>query len=69
MRYLHVEVHSDTPEKGQPWREGVDVQASLKSSPIRRSNLVVSPVFNEFQTIKPLHVTAESQMSLLQGST
>ena len=30
---LHVEVHSDSPEEGQPRSEGVDVQAGFEASP------------------------------------
>jgi hypothetical protein len=34
VSYLHVEVHSDAPEKGQPWREGVDVKSGLEACPV-----------------------------------
>jgi hypothetical protein len=30
---LHVEVHSDSPEEGQPRSEGVDVQPGFETSP------------------------------------
>jgi hypothetical protein len=30
---LHVEVHSDSPEEGQPRSEGVDVQSGFEASP------------------------------------